>query len=296
MRLSAIAAPLIALIIVVSHAQPVMAAFLFFSATGSGTTCSQSSPCTIQTAISQTSGGEISCANSGDTFDPGTPIMISASVTIDCAGTTGSFEPVVVNGPTVVLRNVTVWGASNLITQNGGTLVLENVHFSDGENGSALIAQPTSASTLVLRNCLIDSMGAAVIFKPQAGGSLSVRLDHVTITDNSGGGIKVDTTNGPVTLDITDSEISSNGGNGINVVGDGSQAMVSIKNSVIAKNGAAGVQANGANAGVLLQTTLLDQNAAGATAAVNGGHISTYGNNSIVGSVGSGFTGSASLQ
>jgi hypothetical protein len=294
MRLSAIGAPLVALAVVFLHAQPVMAAGLFFSASGSGTTCSLSTPCAIQTAITEGGNGQIACADGRDVF--ANPIIISASIIIDCAGTAGSVEIVAVNGGTVVLRNLSMWGFGNLLTLNSGTLVLENVHITDSPT-TAITAQPTSASTLVLRNCLIDATVAGILLKPQAGGSLSVRLDHVTITGNTGGGLKVDTTNGPVTIDVTDSEISSNGGNGINVVGNpGGQAMMSIKNSVIAKNGAAGVQANGANAGVLVQTTLLDQNAAGATDAVNGGHISTYGTNSIVGSVGSGFTGSASLQ
>jgi hypothetical protein len=71
---------------------------------------------------------------------------------------------------------------------------------------------------------------------------------------------------------------------------------VSIRNSVIAKNGVAGVRASGVNAGVLLATTLLDQNAAGATSVIGGGNMFTYGNNSIVGSIGSGFTASAPLQ
>jgi len=71
---------------------------------------------------------------------------------------------------------------------------------------------------------------------------------------------------------------------------------VSIKNSVIAENGSVGVQANGANAAILVQTTLFDQNASGATSVLGGGHISTYGNNSIVGSAGAGFTGTAPLQ
>ena len=102
---------------------------------------------------------------------------------------------------------------------------------------------------------------------------------------------------GPVTVDITDSIIRDNGGNGVNAVSPGAnQSIVSIKNSVIAKNGVAGVQANEANAAILVQTTLFDQNIAGAISVVGGAHISTYGNNSIVGSAGSGFTGSAPLQ
>jgi hypothetical protein len=79
---------------------------------------------------------------------------------------------------------------------------------------------------------------------------LSAVFDHVTIFSNAGGGIRIDTTNAPVTVDITDSVISNNAGNGINVVGGaGGPAMLSIHNSVIAKNGSAGVQANGATAG-----------------------------------------------
>jgi hypothetical protein len=157
--------------------------------------------------------------------------------------------------------------------------------------------------TLRVAHCRKADIGcgwqrSGMLLKPfSSGGSIKVTLDHVTIVGNTGGGIKIDTTNGPVTVDITDSVISNNGGNGINAIGGaGGQNMVSIKNSVIAKNAAAGVQANGASAGVLIATTLLDQNVAGATTVVNNGHISTYGNNSIVGSAGSGFTGPAPLQ
>ena len=50
------------------------------------------------------------------------------------------------------------------------------------------------------------------------------------------------------------------------------------------------------NAAALIDTTLLDGNTAGATSVVGGGRLLTYGNNRIVGSAGSGFTGSAALQ
>jgi hypothetical protein len=100
-----------------------------------------------------------------------------------------------------------------------------------------------------------------------------------------------------VDLDISDSEISNNAGNGINAVGAGAnQNMVSIRNSVIARNGVAGVQSNGASAGVLVATTLLDQNVAGALSVVADGNLVTYGNNNIVGLQGSSFTGTATLK
>jgi hypothetical protein len=121
-------------------------------------------------------------------------------------------------------------------------------------------------------------------------------FDHVTIIGNSGGGIKADSTNGVVNLDISDSEVSNNGGNGINAIGGVNQNIVSIERNVIARNGAAGVQANGASAGVLVADTLLDQNTAGATSVVGGGNMFTYGTNKIVGGAGSGFNQSAGLQ
>jgi len=41
---------------------------------------------------------------------------------------------------------------------------------------------------------------------------------------------------------------------------------------------------------------LLDSNASGALTTINGGRLLTYGNNRIVGSAGSGFTGPTPLQ
>lgn len=299
MRPSNIAVPLVAVAVVFLCSQPVQAADLFFAGNGSGTTCSQSAPCLLSEAINLATATPpvvLSCADSGDVVNGAT---VNKSLTIDCSGTAGSIDGLTVdNGAVVTLKNVTIGGN----TENGiyfvgsGTLILENVHFI-GAIVDLIYAQPSSPSRLIVRNCVLDNGGAGIYLKPAAGGSLSVQLDHVIIADNTGGGIKVDTTNGPVTVDITDSIIRDNGGNGVNAVSPGAnQNMVSIKNSVIAENGAAGAQANGANAAILLQTTLFDQNAAGATTVINGGHISTYGNNSIVGGIGSGFTGTASLQ
>jgi Right handed beta helix region len=293
MRLSNIAASLIASSVVFLHAQPVMAATRFFSENGSGSSCSQASPCSLTQALVNAGGLELSCADSSDSSSA----TISVSVTIDCAGTTGSLNGITVtSGAVVTLRNFTMWSVPNPIVLQGGTVILENVHITVAGTG-AIVAQPTSASTLIIKNCVFDTGAAGVVLKPSAGGSLSARFDHVTIVSNAGGGIKIDTTNGPVTVDITDSEISGNAGNGMNAVGGaGGPAMFNIHNSVIAKNGSAGVQVNGATAAAMIDTTLLDSNAAGATSVVSGGHILTYGNNRIVGTAGSGFTGSTPLQ
>jgi hypothetical protein len=274
------------------------AAAYFFSEFGGGTACALQQPCTLNQAIVKANSDhadELACTDSSDN---GSSTAITKSMTIDCSGTTGSVFALNVNGSgiTVTLKNLTVWGNSATITLSNGTLILDNVHLT-GNGTYAVNATPSSASNLVVRNSIIDDNSAGALLKPQAGGSLSARFDHVTIASNLGGGIKIDTTNGPVTGDVTDCEISSNVGNGMNAVGGaGGPAMFNIHNSVIAKNSTAGVQVNGSTAAAMIDTTLLDSNASGATTVINGGHILTYGNNRIVGSSGSGFTGTASLQ
>jgi hypothetical protein len=282
----------------------------FVSSTGTNNnTCSYTQPCTdfatgAVVALSPPGGiGRIICLSAayvGDTADAVFVQSDNSTLEIDCPA--GAFLASLVfqaTNNTGRVRGLTFIASMNggtLSFPGSGTLIMEDCTFVD-QTVAGLDLEPTGPLNVVIRNSRISNNASGILLKPQAGGSITATLDHVTIADNTGGGIKIDTTNGPVTADITDSVVSKNSANGINAVGNASgQGMVSIKNSVIAKNGIVGVQANGANAAVLVQTTLLDQNVAGATSVVNGGHISTYGNNSIVGSAGSGFTGSAPLQ
>ena len=221
---------------------------------------------------------------------------------MDCAGTylvTGPSYGAIVMGSsnqTLKLRNFTISGFAGGYPAIGfsgdGSLILENCVIEDIGGGPALDLEPNGPLNLVIRNSTILKSGAGIFLKPAAGGIIKATLDHVAITGNSGGGIKANSTNGPVYVDVTDSEISNNSGNGINAVGP-IQNIVSVAHSVIAKNGVAGVQANGPNAAVILSTTLLDLNGAGATSVVNRGNTISYGNNRIIGSLGSGFTSSA---
>ena len=226
---------------------------------------------------------------------------IAKSVTIDCNGTMTDFTPMAINGSgiTVVLKNFAMIDYGGGVTVTNGNLIMENVLFRyiNGQGSSALEILPTALSKVVVKNCIFDDNVSGVLIKPASGGSVSATFDHVTIAANTGGGIKTDTTNGPITIEITDSIIKDNTGNGINAVDTGANPnVVSIEHGVIAKNGTAGVQVNGANAAAMMDTTLLDSNATGATSVVAGGHMLTYGSNRIVGPHGSGFTGSASLQ
>jgi hypothetical protein len=293
------------------HVAPVSAASVVWISSGGSDVnpCNAAQPCTtFYKALTQLfAGGQVNCLNSPGPGDYAA--STSLSFTVDCAGGVYQME-----GPdsgafyfygtnqVVKIRNLTISGAlfgyPGINVVGSGTLILENCVL-ENIRGSALDIEPNGPFNLVIKNSRIsNNTTTGILLKPASGGSINATLDHVTITGNTGtgGGIKTDSASGIVNLDVTESEISNNDGVGVNARSGGSLNMVSIKNSVITKNTAQGVQANGANVGVIVQTTLFDQNTSGATSVVAGGHISTYGNNSIVGSSGSGFTGTASLQ
>jgi hypothetical protein len=179
MRTSSVAASLLASAVVFLHTQPVVAAALFFSASGSGTACSLSAPCQIETAIgSAPLNGELACADSSNN---GTgKILIAVSLTIDCAGTAGSLHNIIVGaGAVVTLRNFTIWRAGYGIQLLVGTVILDNVHIF-GTVNNAIIAEPTAPSTLIVKDSIFDNGGnESVLLKPEAGGSLNVTFDHL---------------------------------------------------------------------------------------------------------------------
>jgi hypothetical protein len=281
-----------------SHAEN----FAYVSATGSGTACTAAAPCATVSLALQTTAQPVRviCLN-GSQVDNGIATFGQGSLTIDVDCPRGFMAflgiPAENTNSSVRIRHMGFRGGfGNEVTiQASGNVIFEDCVFEDSPS-VALDVEPTGPLNLVIKNSRFSSSGGGILLKPAAGGSIKATLDHVTITSNNGGGIKSDSTNGVINLDISDSEISNNGGNGINAVSGNSQNIVGIKNSVIARNGAAGVQANGANAGILVSTTLLDQNAAGATSVVGGGNIFTFGNSIIIGAAGAGFTATGQLH
>jgi len=279
--------------------------FGYVSATGSGSTCSASQPCTSY-FFALADFDRVRCFNPLADVDNISIFGANATKELDCPGgifsASSGFVAFALTGPnqTLKIRNMTFSGASGgtkaFLSSGSGTVIFENCVF-EGFSGIALDIEPNGALNLVITNSRISNSGSGVLLKPAAGGSVTATFNGVTIADNSGGGVKTDTTNGIVSVDISNSTISNNGGNGMNAVsGAGGTNMLNIKNSIIARNGSAGVQANGASAAALIDMTLLDSNTAGATSAVAGGRLLTYGNNHIVGSAGSGFTGTAPSQ
>jgi hypothetical protein len=282
-----------------SHAEN----FAFVSATGSGTACTAAAPCASVGAALFTINQPVRviCLN-GSALDNNGLIFSQSNIFVDVDCPQGfianlNFSSTVTNS-TVKMQHVgfRYGGFPLFVFLGSGTLILDDCLFGDSP-GAGLDIEPNGPLNLVIRNSRISNNASGMLLKPASGGSIKATFDHVVITGHNGGGIKVDTSNGPVTVDVTDGEISNNGGNGLNAVGGaGGPAIFNIHNSVIAKNAVAGVQVNGATAAAMIDTTLLDSNASGATSVVGGGHMLTYGNNRIVGTAGSGFTGSAPLQ
>jgi hypothetical protein len=295
-------------------AAPCYAEPTYYVSNGGTSSCGFDAPCPSLSAAVATMRGQppgeitrIRCQNitqaDGDLISFDAAYSSIANLDIDCAGGYLGGLAFSNRNTTVRIRGLNFFGSTINDTpsnKNGlrftgsGALILENCDFRNYSLES-LIVSPVGRLNLVIKNSRISNSGSGILMNPSLGGSVHATLDNVIIASNNGGGIKIDSTSGPVTLDVTGSVISGNAGNGINAVAKFSQSMISIKDSVIARNGVAGVQANGTHAGILMSTTLLDQNGS-ATSIAGGGSILSYGNNDIVGPIGSGFSATTPLQ
>jgi len=277
--------------------------------------CQAAAPClTMAVAMSATlPGGTVFCA--GPALMIGN-LTISRDITIDCsqgsaanpASCSNETDAIDINttGIKVTLRGLTIFGvdAGSCFNQPIGVHItaaasvrIENCKIFGFSSAGVEVAPSSGAVVVKIQDSTITQNAAGALVAPTGSASVSISVDRSRIENNTGGGMKIDTTSGAINASISDSSVSFNSGNGLNVVsGAGAQNMLSLTHDIIALNGAAGVQANGATSAALIDTTLLDSNTSGATASVEGGRLLTYGNNRIVGSSGSGFTGTASLQ
>jgi hypothetical protein len=287
-----------------------------------GNSCAVTAPCkTLGQALQQTTaGGTISVRDPGDYQDA----IITKSITIvndsggtvticcgfnDVSGLASSVAVVTGANDVVTLRGLTFTNVGNarqvgVQIFNAQRVNIDNCTFLATTGAAILVTPNTEFQPITLAPNIDLNIQNATIYNSASGiqvtsvpsVSVSVAVDGSQIKNNIGGGIKLDGSGGgPITAAISDSTISLNGSNGLNAVGSSANVMVNLLRDVIASNGLTGVQANGTAAAVLLNSTVLSNNGA-ATSAVNGGRVTTYGNNSIVGPAGSGFTGSAALQ
>jgi uncharacterized repeat protein (TIGR02543 family) len=279
--------------------------------------CTRTMPClTFAGAYAATAaGGEINVLDPGDYG----PLTVMTSLTIDGGGsqlasTAASQTPGITitanqSNDVVILRHLSLQGGlgNDSNPSSAGTIginivsalrvTLDTIDVTGFGSGGIAIAPSSGTMNVNIQNASASNNAIGLLSKPTGGAATHVTIDRSSFDNNVGGGIRIDSTGGGMTeATITGTSASLNGGNGINVVAGANQSIVNIKSSAIAKNSGVGVQANGANAGVSLGTTTLGQNTGGATSVLNGGAMTSYRNNSIVGSAGSGFTTTATPQ
>jgi hypothetical protein len=293
------------------HGAPLFAApVVWISSTGNdANSCTATQPCaTLAEALAHAdNGGQINCLSSPGFLESfgQTP----ASFIFDCAGVyeanSANLGAIFLIGTNqaVKIRNLTISGTAGgypaIRVTGSGTLIIENCvfeNFNASGAGTALDIEPNGALNLVITNSRISNNADGVLLQPATGGSVTATFDGVTIVNN-GGGLTTNSTDGAVKVDITNSTISNNANDGLNAIGGaGGTNVLNLSHDVIASNGAIGIQISGADAAALVDTTLLDMNATGATSTLNSGKVFTYSNNRIIGPAGSGFTGAPPLQ
>jgi hypothetical protein len=284
----------LAAVVSLSPAQAQISTQKYASPTGSGTTCSASSPCSIFQAIATVpAGGIVSCIDGG--VYQGI-ISTFVSFSLDCpgavlasgsGGTPFALEFNSSNQQVVILRNLTFDGADQLgapfIKVSGGaTLIIENCKFQNIANRNAIAIQylPNGpASQLIIRdsvfanNGIAPGTGGGLQVAPTAGGSASVLLERVSFNNN----VTSMVLNGPVNATMINSTVSASRSNGILV---GSGATLDVKGSTLVYNvGSAISVASGGT--VRLSDNDIKSNQIGISN--SGGQALTYSNNRILG-------------
>ena len=248
--------------------------------------CSRTAPCkTFAGAISKTAAkGEI------NVLDPGGfgGVTITKSITILSEGMIAGVlvsgtNGIIVNAATtdvVVLRGLDIEGLDTGLNGirfiAGGQLHVENCTINNFQKG--ILFEPNSAAQLFVKDSTIRNNdhatnGGGIHLKPVVGGTVNAVIDNVRLEHNLFG-LRAEA---GVTATINRSVAAGNVAAGFSTLTTATAAVVNLSDSVSTFN-SAGVTANGANALIRLTDTVLTQNAVGIQS-VNGGIISSFGNN-----------------
>jgi hypothetical protein len=277
------------------------------SGTGSGTTCSRTSPCaTFQAAHDASSAGdEIDCIDAGD-FTGGINLTITKSITIDCGGTLGAHRIVNISvngaGITVRLRNLSLQGegvgsaAINFI--NGAALYVENcaIYGWQGGVGQGIRFTPPDGVTAtlhvtdsIINNNGLASNGGGIGIAPAGSGSARVVIERSRIEGNTYGIYAVGTgSTGVIIVHVKDSIVTNNVFDGIGAYTSAGHSTVSmtVDRSSSLLNGGNGILAQGPAAFVFLANSTVMSNVTGLKA--SGGTIVSYQDNHLTGNVSDG--------
>ena len=300
--------------------------FVSRTGTDAGSCISTTTPCaSINYALTQTTpGGQINVIDAGDYG----PFVIAHSVSIvadgagsasPCCGGAGGFSIggggptgnalIIINaGPSdsVTLRGLTIHGPTVLTSVigiaviSGGRVSIEKTKVVDTTGlGIAVYAASGGMTAIIDETSVTGSPGGLKIAAP--GGSVNASISRSAFSANTGGGIRIDGTNGgTITASISDTVSSGNTGNGMVAISGPGNVAVNITRSVFASNSSSGVQSNSTSGGtsaVTLRASTVTNNAAGQVNFFGGGAtLRTFGDNNIVGTSGTGFTGPVALQ
>lgn len=229
------------------------------SATGNDSNaCSRTLPCrTLAIAFAKTAvNGEINC------LDPisSTTLTITSSITIDCAGTFGSFDSsaqpfaMAINAPVntrVILRNLTFngYGSSTAgIAFNGGTVLeLDNVKF-EGFTEAGVYVDRNSFGALTIRNSSFSEMKT---------------------------GIKLSTITGNIVASVSDTSFNNLIAHGVEA---NANVFVAVNNSVFTALGGTAILATTATSTVYAEHNLVTNSHVGISANVAGARITASRN------------------
>jgi hypothetical protein len=263
--------------------------------------CSRTAPCqTFAGAISKTAvNGEINC------LDPGGfgALTITKSLTISCeVGTAG----VLVSGTNGIIVSV---GASDIVYLRGldfeglttglsginfigaGVLHVQHCLIRGFDAGAAagINFAPNGPSELYVSDSFIadngtGATGAGILIRPTGSAGVNAVLNHVHAENNSLG-IKVDSTAGTGTVNLTVFDSISAGNTNANIAafttpGTGKANVMINQASLSASN--VGLRSDGATTTVRIGSSVIFGNVTGVVTA-NGGVLQSCGNNQLNG-------------
>jgi hypothetical protein len=261
---------------------PCGAATLYFSATGTGATCTATSPCSnwLYVDLVSQAGDTVVCLSP----PTGNSITISKPISIDCSGAGGEVRDgaLTVPGPfrvgivinttgTVRIRGLTIDGVRTTSTANYDRGI--DIQYADA---------------VYIEDCVIMNVNQQGIYDRRIGGQTKLFVKNTVVSGAGGPGIVA--ASGAPGVMVLDNVSLLNNTYGLATA---SGNNVTLKNSTISGNSQAGVEADGGaqvtvenstitnnNIGVLVGGTvrLLRNNISFNNQAVNGSAISAGGN------------------
>src|SRR4051794_36765372 len=153
--------PLIAVVAAFAVVSPASAATVrYASPDGSGSDCSDATPCSLQTAVESAASGDTVTIAPGSYAEGSDPLVVPAGVTVMGSGT-GAYPQIESDAPTAVsvgagvtLARVAVHGTGGRACEIASATVRDAICWSTGDSSRAAYMTATGATTVnaTLRN------------------------------------------------------------------------------------------------------------------------------------------------